>query len=56
MSTSLETFLIQILGNYDFTVKWDVPYITRAVLLAMGVWFAFRVILTLMHILGGGKK
>lgn len=55
MST-LTDLLIPILGTYDTSIKVDVPYIVAAVLLVIGAWFAFKVVLTIMHILGGCKK
>lgn len=53
---TIPDFVASILGQYDFTVNWDIPYITSAVLLVLGVWFSFKVILVLMHMIGGGKS
>lgn len=53
---TIPDFLLTILGTYDTSVTWDVPYITGAVLLCIGVWFAFKVVLVIMHLIGGGKS
>lgn len=55
MST-ITDLLVPFLGTYDTTVTWDVPYITGAVLLCMGCWFAFKVVLVIIHHLAGGKE
>ena len=55
MSSTIIDLLATFLGTYDTSVTWDVPYITAAVLLCIGCWFSFKVILILIHKLAGGK-
>lgn len=53
---TIPDFVQSFIGTYDFSVKCDVPYITSAVLLVLGVWFSFKVILVIIHEIAGGKR
>ena len=52
---TLTDIIATYLGTYDFTVKWDVPYIVAAAALCLGLWFVFKVLLLIIHGLMGGK-
>jgi hypothetical protein len=54
MST-ITDLIATYLGTYDFSVRWDIPYIVAAGLLLLGVWFAFKVVLAIIYLLGGKR-
>lgn len=55
MTQTITDFLSAYLGTYDYTVRWDVPYIVAAVLLVLGVYFAFKFVLAVMYMIGGKR-
>lgn len=55
MTTTITDLIATFLGSYDFSVKVDVPYIVAAVLLVVGVCFAFKVVLAIMYMIGGKR-
>ena len=52
---TIQDIIVTYLGSYNFDVRWDIPYIVAAALLVLGVWFAFKVVLLIIHGLMGGK-
>lgn len=53
--TTITDLLANFLGTYDFSVRWDIPYIFAGCLLLLGTWFCFKVILALIYFLGGKR-